>query len=264
MSNNNQINVEHSEHSNNGISQDDALNYIKQNIDNITIDALQGKSKFHYINNGAIIRSENYKLDQFDIVIQKVDHNFINGKLFEDFIYSLFKENNYMSLHFRTSDTMYSYYGIYDRPKSDSYPDFVFNCTQIYNKGYFALECKYRKYFQNYSKGVKIKNNKICYDDNNFEIEICTEDKIENYVNFFKLFKIPVHIALGIGSNPSNPDYLFIFPLSKLNEKSTIKIKELKEYEIRNWSVNTTFYMNENKVLRPVDGNKNEKFNNQD
>ncbi|QNF31900.1 hypothetical protein HUW51_03870 [Adhaeribacter swui] len=91
-------------------------------------------------------------------------------------------------------------------------PDLIYQYTQEGILDSFAVECKWRKQFQ----------------DN--EIEIATHQQIENYKIFEKKTGLPVFITLGIGGEPASPKQIYIIPLNKIFSNK-VDISFLMEFE---------------------------------
>ena len=77
----------------------------------------------------------------------------------------------------------------------------------------FAVECKWRKSFGNGS------------------ITWAKDRQIRNYNEYQKNKKEKVYIALGVGGEPSNPEHLYLIPLSRL------KYESFKEDYVANFAI---------------------------
>lgn len=87
--------------------------------------------------------------------------------------------------------------GIYSEKTTQ--PDLVIEFAHKDYTKVFAVECKYRS---------KVGNGKVI---------ISYEDQLNRYRKFEKEESIDVYIAIGIGGKASNPDELYLIPLSELS-----------------------------------------------
>lgn len=117
----------------------------------------------------------------------------LKGREFEDFVLSLFniQEGGRLVLQEWQGDKSFGLI----RPENNSNPDFVFR----YDQEEFAIECKWRE---------KLKTD--------LSKDLFPAKRIENYRRFSDTRNMPVSIILGVGGEPSNPDYLYRIPLESL------------------------------------------------
>lgn len=131
------------------------------------------------------------------------------GALFETFITTLFNQKRFTLETWRKAQRITN--GVY--PFNMSYPDLqmVFVGKRQYR---FAVECKWRKEF---------KGGKISWVNNYSQICI--------YEQFESRFRMPVFIAIGIGGTPSDPEKLYLTPLSNLGVATDVYESELIPYK---------------------------------
>lgn len=136
------------------------------------------------------------------------DENKKKGRLFEDFITSLF--NASFTIEHLQSDR-----GVNGRfAESNKNPDIVMRLN--FNNGssnLLAVECKYR------SNIVKSQN-----------IVLCKEKQLFNYKEFGYKNNMPVFLALGVGGKPDIPEEVYIVPIMNL-KNNTLQYAHLKEYK---------------------------------
>ena len=119
--------------------------------------------------------------------------SFEKGRLFEDYVVTLFNKRKFKLLEWR-SDKIASN-GV--MPESISYPDLEF--LVMGKRPYrIAVECKWRRYIIN---GV---------------INWAKPHQIREYLKFQYQNNVTVLVALGIGGSPSNPERLFVTPLDHM------------------------------------------------
>lgn len=118
----------------------------------------------------------------------------LKGREFEDYVLSLFnvQEGGRLVLQEWQGDKSLGLI----QPENNSNPDFVFR----YDQEEFAIECKWRE---------KLKTD--------LSKDLFPAEKIENYKRFSKTRNMPVHIVLGIGGEPSNPNLIYRIPLENIN-----------------------------------------------
>jgi hypothetical protein len=170
-------------------------------------------------------RSNTYKApiieQQTKLVQNKEENSKQKGDAFEKYIVSLFNSD---SGKFRIkewrSDKMAAN-GLY--ALSNHLPDLEMVFMDGRREYCFAIECKWRKEFQNGA------------------IEWAKEYQIKNYLKFQKSNRIPVFVAIGIGGTPSQPDFLFLPKLDYIAAYSTLYESFLKQY---NRNPNHKFFYN--------------------
>ena len=131
----------------------------------------------------------------------------LKGREFEDFVLEMFRlheDNGLVLKEWQGDKTMVSTnrptvstsrpLGIIC-PESNRYPDFVFDYQ---GKG-FAVECKWRE--------------KLSSD---MEKDLFSKDKMTIYQKFSTERNLPVFIVLGVGGESSDPELLYVIPLSEI------------------------------------------------
>jgi hypothetical protein len=96
-------------------------------------------------------------------------------------------------------------------PVANTYPDLEYEFHHRDFKKKFAIECKYRStLFQN-----------------QFELE---PRKLDNYKKYRDEFKIDVYIVIGLKGLPTEPEELYLLPLTTFNKSNSISYQQLKDY----------------------------------
>lgn len=114
------------------------------------------------------------------------------GLDFEVFVMDHFNNKYFKLLNWRGDKINKGRY-----PESNRYPDMEYELLTN-KREQFAVECKWRKSFQN---GV---------------INWATEEQIEIYNKFAENRKMNVIIVIGLGGEPSNPESIYAIPLRSL------------------------------------------------
>jgi hypothetical protein len=114
------------------------------------------------------------------------------GIAFEKFIVRKFDPQYFTLIEWRSDKCID---GIF--PLMSKFPDLEFYFESKTHKAYFALECKWREYFNNH---------KVLLDD----------FQIENYKHYQSVTGTPTFIVLGIGNAPSNPNQIYLLPLKDI------------------------------------------------
>lgn len=117
----------------------------------------------------------------------------LKGREFEDYILELFNlrgDSSFILKEWQGDKTLGDIY-----PENNRHPDFVLDYQ---GKG-FSIECKWRE--------------KLSLD---LERDIFSQDKMAIYQKFSAERGIPVFIVLGVGGEPSNPEYLYNIPLPEV------------------------------------------------
>ena len=100
--------------------------------------------------------------------------------------------------------------GIYS--EENQYPDIVVEFQYESYKRPLAIECKWRREY------------------NNGSIKFSYDAQLKRYKQFAKEYKTTVYIALGVGGKALAPDELYLIPLKDLQEP-TISSKDLTKYK---------------------------------
>ncbi len=132
------------------------------------------------------------------------------GIRFESYIMSLFNKNDWSIVDY-TKDLSKKFDR---RVESDSDPDFTIRHKITDN--IVSIECKYRS--------------KTVYIGSGYGVQWAESYQIRNYNEFSKRTKYPVFIAIGIEGSPSNPEKIFILPLSCLKDPF-VGIKYLEKFK---------------------------------
>lgn len=135
--------------------------------------------------------------------------NFEKGRVFEDFIVTLFNRRKFRLLEWRSDKKATN--GAY--PESCSYPDLEFRYSRGRYQERFAVECKWRKNF---------------FDN---KLKWASEKQINTYCDYQSQNAITVYVAIGIGGTPSNPGLLFITPLNHIKMYPTVFRSHLIPYQ---------------------------------
>jgi hypothetical protein len=144
----------------------------------------------------------------FSSINHAVPDNFEVGRIFEDFIVTLFNERNFRLLEWRSDKRASN--GVF--PLSSSYPDLEFR--SLGKKNYrFAVECKWRNKF---------------YDG---MVDWATQNQINSYKDFQYQNNISVFVAIGVGGLPSNPEKLFVTPLNHICKYTDVYESHLMPYK---------------------------------
>lgn len=148
------------------------------------------------------------------------DENVQKGYEFEKFVVKRFSDH-FFKLHHWQGDKGVD--GIY--PKANADPDLIYHLETGGRQYKIAVECKYRSKL---------------YDDDTVEFQWY---QIKNYNEFGTKNRMPVFIILGLGGTPSEPNELFIIPLSAVYQ-SKLTYKHLKNY--KRYSLHSNFFYNVN------------------
>ncbi len=132
------------------------------------------------------------------------------GIKFESYIMSLFNKNDWSIVDY-TKDLSKK---LHRRVESDSDPDFTMRHKITDN--IVSIECKYRS--------------KITYIGSGYGVKWAKSYQIRNYNEFSKRTKYTVFVVIGIGGLPSNPEKIFILPLSCLKDPF-VGIKYLEKFK---------------------------------
>lgn len=149
----------------------------------------------------------------FSPVQQRVSNkNFVpishfKGDLFETFVLDVLYPQSSFDLIYRTSDYRQNSHRF---AESSLLPDFKFR--DILSGREFWIEAKYRSDF-----------------DHNGNLYICRPDQLHRYRTLTD--GLPVFIVVGFSGTPSNPDYVFQFPLDNFNY-SVVFQSILPRYEV--------------------------------
>ncbi|RYY54704.1 MAG: hypothetical protein EOO09_13235 [Chitinophagaceae bacterium] len=134
--------------------------------------------------------------------------SFRKGLEFEKYVIGLFNKENFKLIKHREAKIMEGRLLTADL----AYPDLEMIFGK-YSKHPFAVECKWRKSFQ---EG---------------KINLATDFQIHSYINFEKAYHIPVFIAIGIGGLPSSPECLFVTPLRNIENMTEVYETDLIPYK---------------------------------
>ena len=147
-------------------------------------------------------KSRQFMKDRYEILKQipqdfhpKVIQNEseLKGYLFEQYIVSLFSTDYFKLLEWRGDKSIDGISAL-----SSKFPDLEFYFTSQSGSLHFAVECKWRQY---YNYGM---------------VELAREDQLWNYREFQQITQIPVFIVLGVGGEANWPNELYIIPLDEI------------------------------------------------
>lgn len=113
--------------------------------------------------------------------------------------------------------------------KSNCDPDIIIKVKLNYIERYFAIECKWRKSFNN--QGY---------------IEIAKPYQLKHYRKCQKQWHFPVFIALGVGGNGNNPENIYLIPLDAIRN---YKIRENEVQRFKKADCYNKLYFDINKSL---------------
>jgi len=182
--------------------------------------------------------AEKHKLNKDDIIAdvetrlatieddpetEVIDVNKKKGDDFEKFIVKKF-DLKYFTIKQWAGDKYVE--GVYSEKTLQ--PDIIVEYNHKKVSKQLAIECKYRERF---NKGV---------------IKLSYPDQLKRYKQFQEESGINVYIALGVGGKASNPDELFLIPLSELNDPN------VTQAVVANYSKNVEnnfFYKNRSQAL---------------
>jgi hypothetical protein len=133
---------------------------------------------------------------------------FEQGRLFEEYIKSLFNQDSFKLKRWRRSRLIPSDTFIGDLGGPDL--ELIFAGKEQYH---FAVECKWKSYFY---RG---------------KIEWARPDQIQRYLDFERKRAMPVFIAIGIGGSGDNPERLFVTPLCNISQTSEVHEHQLIPYK---------------------------------
>lgn len=146
--------------------------------------------------------------EEHNAATEVLSDNLSVGYSFERFIVSRFQKE-YFTLHDWRSDK--SHDGIY--ALSNLYPDLKYEFHH-HSKGiFFAVECKWRDNF--YIDGIELE-----------------QEHIDNYIDYEQEQNEKVFITIGVKGTPSQPEFLFVFPLNDIDEDTTFLSRDfLNRYQ---------------------------------
>jgi len=167
-----------------------------------------------------------------DAKLTKAERDSIQkGREFEDFIVEMFhKDGDYFSLMSRSADK-FTGAGVSAKDATD--PDLKYNFLSRGRTYPFAVECKWRKKFQQ-DKELTVTS---------------SAGQLQRYKSYERHTKEKTFIVLGVGGSAGNPEHLFVIPVSDIQDPTLTK-KELLPFYQRSKSHFT--YDPENKVLKMV------------
>lgn len=147
------------------------------------------------------------------------------GREFEEFVISLMPKD--MKLVHRTAD--YSSNGVYAEENSDPDLSFAIN-DQNGQRQVFAVECKWRASWRGQ------------------HVDWTYDKQLARYQQFSKDKDMPVFIALGIGNSPSDPEELYLVPLT-IMKQTYVKKGYITKYRRKTTSAKLNYDPN-NQTLR--------------
>ena len=130
------------------------------------------------------------------------------GYDFEKYIVTCFNKK-YFTVEKWTGDKYVD--GQYDPSNLD--PDLVMKLQLKDESHTFAIECKWRKEFQN-----------------NY-VNVASEEQLKRYADYGKEKGIPTFVAVGIGGTPDAPAHLYMVPIQKLRYEKAKK-EYLEQFEV--------------------------------
>ena len=131
---------------------------------------------------------------------ESIDQNKKKGNDFEDFITQKFNKK-YFKLKEWAGDKYVN--GIYAETTLN--PDLLYEFSLKGETSMFAVECKWRKNLYKNS------------------IEFATQDQLERYRKYEEKRSLTVFLAIGLGGLATDPDHLYIVPLSQIKSNSLSK-----------------------------------------
>lgn len=148
----------------------------------------------------------NTTIQQGKTLLQSMN-GFEKGRLFEQYITTLFNQQSFKLVAWRKSEKFI------DRVMhpGHSNPDLEFKLFGK-KKYHFAIECKWREKF---------------IDD---EIQWAEPHQIIIYNSFQRAYRIPVFVAIGVGGTPQAPEDLFIMPLYMISDTLFVRKERLLKY----------------------------------
>lgn len=130
------------------------------------------------------------------------------GYLFEQWVVSQFSDRKFVLQDWRSDKHIGDIY-----PASSRNPDLVFKMyVSSWQKMFFAIECKWRSKI--YESGL----------------DWATISKRVVYYEFGTRLKMPVHIAIGIGGSPDQPEKTYLIPFEKIRYDNFIEKRTLDEF----------------------------------
>lgn len=144
-----------------------------------------------------------------DLLVNPYDHteNEKKGYLFERWVVGRFPQHKFLLQDWRSDKHCGEIY-----PKSSMNPDLVFRMFGPGQKIFFAVECKWKakNYDGQYPWAATYK--RIVY--NKFGVKL----------------KMPIHVALGIGGSPDQPEHAYLLPFEKIRYQDFIDQRLLDQY----------------------------------
>lgn len=144
--------------------------------------------------------------------VEMINWNRKNGLDFENYIVKMATHKDTRSsyeIDFWSGDKCVD--GCYAKSNCD--PDVIIKVKLNYIERYFAIECKWRKSFN----------------DQGY-IEIAKPYQLKHYRKCQRQWHFPVFIVLGIGGSGSNPENIYLIPLNEIN-KSKIRENEVQRFK---------------------------------
>ena len=126
---------------------------------------------------------------------------------FEQFILPKFASTDFTCLPAQKTNDLDNVYTL-----SSHRPSFVFSYEQNKKKGFFAVECKWRK---------KDYNGYMPWTDPN---------ELRNYRDYQEKMNTPMFIILGLGGVPSDPINVLLIPFRYISELPVLDMHYLKAY----------------------------------
>jgi len=134
--------------------------------------------------------------------------NVKKGYLFEQWVVSQFLDRKFQLQEWRSDKHFGEIY-----PASSRHPDLVFKMfTSSGQKVFFAIECKWR---------AKIYEGRLDW---------ASVSKRVVYYEFGTRLKMPVHIAIGIGGSPDQPEQTYLIPFEKIRYYNFIEKRILDDF----------------------------------
>lgn len=123
----------------------------------------------------------------------------LKGREFEDYVVNYFDLPNNKKLKLKEWRGDKTLPGVY--PEGNSGPELAFE----YDGHPFAVECKWRNHMPK-----------------DIEQELLSADRHTFFKKYAERHAMPVYLLLGIGELPSNPDCIYLIPLTEPIDKSKI------------------------------------------
>lgn len=116
------------------------------------------------------------------------------GRDFEKYVVSRFPKKYYSIKEWRSDKCVNGHYA-----ESNTYPDLEMTLQLGKSEYPFAVECKWRHEFSD--KGY---------------IQWCEDSQLDRYRQYASDKALPVFIIIGVGGEPSSPEYVYCVPLKAM------------------------------------------------